>query len=59
MKQSSSQLITECAALRARVAELEAALAERRSVQQNLHDLAERVRTEYSTLSRLKAATIR
>ena len=49
MKQNSARLITECAALRARVAELEAALAERRSVQQSLHDLAERVK-ELSTL---------
>ena len=49
MTQSSARLITETAALRPRVAELEAALAERRSVQQNLHDLAERVK-ELSTL---------
>jgi PAS domain S-box-containing protein len=44
MEQSSSQLTNECAALRARVAELEATLAERRSAQQSLHDLGERVK---------------
>ena len=49
MNQSSSPLITECAALRARVAELEMALAERIAEQQSLHDLAERVK-ELSTL---------
>ena len=56
MKQSNSR-ITENAALRARVAELEAALAEQRSVQQSSHDLAERVkelRTLYA-LSRLES----
>lgn len=49
MTSRDAQQVTEYAALRARVAELEAALAEQQSAQQSLHDLAERVK-ELSTL---------
>ncbi len=49
MTSRNAQQVIEYAALRARVAELEAALAEQQSAQRSLHDLAERVK-ELSTL---------
>ena len=57
MKRNNSRLVSEYAALRARVAELEAAVAEQRASHQSAHELAERVkelRTLYA-LSRLES----